>query len=458
MLASALCILILQAQSGSELDDLKRRLAEQDARLKALEQVQPPKDRKPEDDDHRLWSSPPDGKPSRHRETPWVDGDRSFFTYLMAPEHAPVQDSDLPTGLYYGSKSSFAEFHGFAHFEYYDLEDQGPRDGDRIMEVHHFYLSARAEVAANLRAFLEVEYEHGNENTIIVDRAMIEWALARELSLQLGQRFAPFGIEKQLTALAPMKNTITNPVIIDAFEHGDWPMVGVFATGMIDLPLAKGSMLDYTVGAIGGETGLARGESSALRDNNDDKTAILNLGFSPFVGHESLGSLRLGASHLFENRYFADTAASNETYMTGFDAMWDLGGLHFRSEYVRRAADNDTVNPAGNPAVIKGDGAGWYVEAGIDLAPWVFDVALPFSENKKFNLIRPFARYNRSDTPTTGGLLTAVPGEEIRRWDVGILVSPLPHLKFRLEVHKADEAGGNELDNDGALLNVTLDF
>lgn len=451
------------ANAQQDIQDVKKQLEEQqklnESLMERIARIEEESKKAKSDGDEgtKFSFQRPDGAPQFHRETPWADGEVSLFHYLN-PSAAPLnQQEDLPVGLYYGSKSSFAEFHGFMNYEYFDFERQGARAGRSNHDLHHAYLSARAEVRSNLFAFLEIEYEHGNESEVKVDRALIDWRIAREFGIQFGERFSPFGIDKQMTALAPLKNSVSTPAIIDEFQHGDWPVVGAFVSGGLDLPLRKGSVLDYTIGAINGEGGLKRDDNGGKRDNNADKTTIFNLGVSPFVGDEQLGSLRLGFSHIPKNRYDADQAGDGrDTKMTGADLLWDLKGLHLRSEYVTRDADDDTANG------IEGDGNGMYVEVAFDIVPTLTAAKLPFAEKDNFHLIRPFVRYNRTDAPlAASGFTTANAGEELKRWDIGILISPYAHFKFRIEYQKADEdtaPGGQELDNDGFLFNCTLDF
>ena len=466
-LLSATGLAWAQQDSTSDTEQVRRLIEEQKAqneqlkaRIDAIEAELGRSEAKP-DDYVGFWTNRPDGQQRLHKETPWVDSDSTPFVYLADGDGLfAQQEQDLPPGLYYGSKKSFVEFHGFANIDYYDFERNGKRDGVSSLDAHHVYLSARAEMRANLFAFLEVEYEHGAENEIKVDRAYISWmmvkepapALAREFGLEFGLRFAPFGINKQLTTLAPLRNSVGNPAVLDEFGHGDWPMVGVFATGVLGFEFEKGSSLDYTVGLVNGENGLEEDTSGGTRDNNSPKTAIINVGFTPFSGHDTLGSLRIGLSHLMRNRYSDAGDPRLKTSMTGVDLYWIYQGFELRSEYVARRADDDTVNG------IEGRGFGYYVEASYDVVPNLTTLKLPFAEKDNFNMIRPFVRFNRTDTPLDStGFTTGIAGGHLTRWDIGVMVSPYEHLKFRIEYQMAD-TGVSAFENNGILASTTLDF
>jgi hypothetical protein len=364
---------------------------------------------------------------------------RVFFGFLglilfffVQPIHAASisetsSEEKTAKGLGFGFQDVVAEFHGFLNMEYFDFgKDSGHPNSS--FDSHNFYISTRAEIAPDVVLFGEVEHEHGA--TIKVDRAFIDWELLDQLTLRAGRFYVPFSYER-INYWAPVRLMTSRPFLVDIPFH-EWSDSGLEVFGRM-------GMFGYDLSLVNGPFALTENgiPITDVRDNNKNKTGVARLNFYP------LSSFQAGIAY-GEGVY--DSAGQLGYKLYEVDARFRKGPLDVWFEYDKRTGDDEpcvaaplsTCDPLFSGDVAGKDG---------------FYVAVTYNvlENVKHaHYLKPIIRYDQ--------IRTLNPDQGAKRETVGLNWSPKPHMVLKSEYQWTQEFGQADLEDNGFMLAIVLDF
>jgi len=359
---------------------------------------------------------------------------------ISAQEAAPPKTPSEPSpgeflyseeavkGLLLGSSDLGAEVHGFVNLEYYALQ----RDSDHpnnSFDIHNVYLSTKAHVASAVTLFAELEYEHGS--TVKLDRAFIEFEIARALTLRAGRFSSPFSYERVHYA-APVRLMTSRPFAADIAFH-EWVDTGVEAFGRI-------GRFGYNLAVLNGPRGLTEAgiPNFDVISTHKNKTVLGRLNFysTPYLEGGVAGSA--GAYDPDSRRWF---------YLAELDARFRRGPLDVWAEVDYRAGDDEpcsAATQAGCDPSYVGDHAnklGYYVLVGYAVV----------EDSASAHYLKPVFRFDEIDD------LKAHTAE--RRATAGLDWSPYPHVVLKSELQWIFAFGQPGLPSRaGFMMSAVADF
>jgi hypothetical protein len=364
-----------------------------------------------------------------------------FFglSVLASALPAQAQDGNMTVpGILYGSPDSYAEFHGFVVLEFYDFQKDGETVGYspiNTFDPHNFYLSARAKIASDLTVFGEIEHEHGA--IIKVDRALIDWELAKFLTLRIGRFYVPISYERT-HYWAPARMMTSRPFLVDIPFH-EWADTGIEAVGRVGL-------LGYDLSVVNGPRALTENgiPITDVQDNNNNKAVVGRLNFFPASFIESGAAYAAGR---YEDYDPTGTAPKLAFRIYELDARIHPGRLDVWMEYDRRFGDDEPCNFATDATCnpdFTGDPAG--------KVGYYALVAYNIIQNEKnINYLKPIVRYDKIENvdSKTGN----------KRVTAGLNWSPKPHFVIKTEYQWTTEFPKTvKQANNGAMVSVVADF
>ena len=290
-----------------------------------------------------------------------------------------------------------------------------------------------------MTVFGEVEYEHGGEE-IKIDRAFIDWNLHDEhLSLRLGKFYAPFGLELREYQY-PVRKMTSRPLMARNLLFNEWTDSGVSAYGHVgahqvvsvtyDLAVVNGPNSDGILDVGTGENPNLGGGGDARqnRDNNNSRTVVGRIGVPVTHGPHKAAVGVSGAT----GRYSYSEIEELDFSLMGVDANFRMMGLDVRGEWVTRSVDIASSI----------DSSSYYLQASYEI---------DFNQDG-LHYIEPVVRYDflEPDEDTED--------DERTRITLGLNYSPYPHFKFMAEWQMNDEEFDPDLDDDGFMASITVDF
>ncbi|MFQ5847035.1 MAG: porin [Candidatus Methylomirabilales bacterium] len=327
-------------------------------------------------------------------------------------------------------------FHGYIDFEARNQDHAGRAEG--IFDNHHFNLFLGSELADNLRAQGEIEFEH--TTGVKVEFAQIEWKPLYNdlLELWFGYFVVPFGVEHRVHA-SPRNKLVSRPSPSRAIVPGTFSDAGILATGV--LPLGTVATLNYNGYVINGlkdgdrdgvfEQSNVKGSDS--RDINDDKSFGLQLNLIPLAGVETRG-IEVGGS-LLAGKW--DVWNDNDYVMWGVHGVVNFEPFELRAEFNQLNVDNPGVGTLSEATL-----NGWYVQGSWAAHPLVELIARYDAVDNDDGL----PSIKEGPTPITTG--TAV---DEGRITVGVRFTPQEWLAFKLEYfnRSTDNRATNAPQEDG---------
>ncbi|MFQ5456745.1 MAG: porin, partial [Nitrospirota bacterium] len=257
-------------------------------------------------------------------------GFMAVFALISFVSPSIASETGIRRQLNYGSPSSFAEFHGFMDLLYFDFEGNNDDNGQRTIDMHNFYLSAKSSIRENIFIYGEIEYEHGGDE-IKFEQGYIDWEVNPEVNLKIGQFFTPFGIDKTNSVLPPLNKLASKPQVIDQLVYGDWPDAGVAIYGYEDI---QSLYLSYDLAIIKGPAGLLK-SGLQNRENNQNNMFVGRLIFNPLYNNDYI--MDIGLSYA-DGKY--DNASTNDLTLYGLYARFITDDLDLRGEYMKRRGDD----------------------------------------------------------------------------------------------------------------------
>lgn len=400
-----------------EIDELRQRLLELEARLEADEPVA-------EAAPAAELYDPPAAVPPPADELAAADETETAEALPRSRNAAFLPSRGWLEGMYYGIPGLNVGVHAFIDLEFVDAGPDGARDGNSFFDTHHANIFVQAQLRPNLLAHAEFEFEHSDE-LIEVDQAYVAWAATDFLTLEAGRFYAPFGIER-FVWYSPTNLLVSRPEPMRQIIPGNFYANGVMAAGLVGPE--DGHRFSYEVAlsnGLGSEVEINRRASRQSRDNNDDKAITGRVAWIPTRNFE------VGASY-HGQRY--DDADRLDFTAYGLDVASRWRGWQLRGEYIDAG-----VERLGAPEL---EQSGWYGQLGYTFS-WL---------RERLPDLTLVTRYDVVD------LDGAVVGNDDRElWSVGVNASIFDHFRFKAEYRFVSEDGPVR-DDDVVYGQFVVDF
>ncbi len=311
--------------------------------------------------------------------------------------------------------------------EYIDAEVDGSRGGVSTFDNHHANVFFDATLRPNLRAQIEVEYEHSGSQ-VEIDTAYLSWDVNDALTLNAGRFYTPFGIER-FVWYSPTNQLVTRPEAFRQIIPGNFYANGLMFTGNVGR--TQKHRFTYEVALSDGldeDAAIDRRGSRQTRDSNSSRaiSGRVAVAFWPWI--------EIGSSY-HTQRYSLDGLSDLDLDFFGFDVSARWKGWEVRTEYVTAELDQTTPTPA-----LEQDG--WYAQLSYTL---LFD-------RETLPGITFVTRFDSVD------LDDSVVGNDDRDLiSVGVNLLIYEHFRFKSEYQRSEEDGPN-LDNDQFIAQFVIDF
>lgn len=233
-------------------------------------------------------------------------------------------------------------------------------DKSKTFDQHRYIPFIYGQVSEHIHVMSEIEFEHGGlvkgkgdtDGEVKLEFATIDISFGEGLNYRGGVILSPLG-RFNLQHDSPL-NDLTNRPLVDTqiipttlSEAG----MGFFGT----FYLSEKSLLGYEVYAVNGFNGstaasIRSGRGSQKTDNNEEKSLVGRLNYSPLLGLDVGASLHWGAY---------DDAGENNLSILALDGDFNRGPFELKGEFARASVD-------GAPADQQW---GYYAQAGYHFLP-----------------------------------------------------------------------------------------
>lgn len=301
-------------------------------------------------------------------------------------------------------------------------------DAKKTFDQHRFIPFIHGEVSERIHVMAEIEFEHGglvkgkgeSDGEIKLEFATLDIRFGEAVNYRSGVILSPLG-RFNLLHDSPLNDLTNRPLMAREIVPTTLSEAGMGFFGTM-YPTEAG-VLNYEFYAVNGFNGgtaerLRSGRGSHAADNNDAKSLVGRLGYSPFLG------LDLGAS--FHWGAYDDEGDENLT-IAAVDGSYNQGPFEFRGEFAQASIDGAAAD----------NRFGYYLQAGYHFLPG----AAPQFPNSIFTAS---FRYDFIDLDT----------REETRYTVGLNFRPEEETAVKLdyEVYDQDE------DSSGIILSVASYF
>jgi hypothetical protein len=297
-------------------------------------------------------------------------------------------------------------------------------DAEKAFDQHRFIPFLFGEVNERIHVSAEIEFEHGGNlgegGELKLEFATLDIAFHEAATLRGGVILSPLG-RFNLLHDSPLNDLTNRPLVAREIipttlsESG----MGFFGTFYPSEEAVAGYEL-YVVNGFDGETAdrIRSGRGNLGGDNNEEKSIVGRLNYSPFLGVEVGGSFHVGAY---------DDAGDHNLTIWALDGSWNRGAFDLRGEFAAANVDGAAEDSR----------SGYYGQA----AYHFLHGALP---NFPASVVTAAARYDYID----------LGGTDETRYTVGLNVRPVEEtaLKLDYEVYDRDE------DRTGFILSMTSYF
>ncbi|HEX7878641.1 MAG TPA: porin [Candidatus Eisenbacteria bacterium] len=350
--------------------------------------------------------------------------------------------------LYRGGDGNFM-VGGYLDLELHANESTSTFTAHRFVPFIYGQISDRVSVAS------EIEFEYGGavagdeetDGEIKVEFAHMDFRMTDAFQFRGGILLSPLG-RFNLVHDSAVNDLTERPLVDQQIIPSTLSEAGLGFFGTIET--GESSLLSYEAYLVNGfnqgileENGEIRnreGRGSAKTDNNNARSFVGRLGFSPMLG------LDLGAS-AHTGRYTDRTSSSENLSIVAFDARFNRGPLELLGEYA--------LSGAGLPDGITLEGAdevnqnGYYVQAN-----WHFLSGT--IKSMPASIMTAVVRFDEVDFDTD------ITGDRNRRFAVGLNFRPTEDTAFKADVTRGWRADrgveGDGLPQDSAHFSVATYF
>lgn len=345
------------------------------------------------------------------------------------------------------------EIHGHLQFEHENYESEGSRSGDSTFDNQYFTLWIGKQITEDLRAVIEIEYEHGGTDSQTggtggggggqteIDQAMAVWNPGGydEFGIKIGKFYVPFGIER-FSYAGPQNRLVSRPAPFQRIWPGTYADNGVAIQGRVGDDVA----FIYELAAV---NGLGPAAATSIRtarqgrDNEDNKAMVGRIAVA--FGDE----FEFGTSY-YEGKYnefqvLGHALAPDSEFdliYNGIDARMTLGQLDVRGEWIESSVETGETLTNGFRNFRR---QGYYIQTA-----WRQEVGLEF-----LDYLDGVVRFDSKDENTT-----VKDTADTNTWALGVTFGVNEHLKFKVERQMVHERGPVKLDNDAWLMQASVQF
>ena len=307
---------------------------------------------------------------------------------------------------------------GYMDHELFWNDDRKTFDQHRFIPFIHSTVSDRIHVAA------EIEFEHGGsvpgDGEIKLEFATVDISFGESVNYRGGVILSPLG-RFNLIHDSPLNDLTNRPLVNGEIIPTTLSEAGMGLYGTI-YP-SPSALIGYEIYLVNGfneaaATRLRSGRGSQKADNNDEKSIVGRLNYSPLLG------LDLGASGHF-GAY--DDAGQESLRIVAADASWNRGPWDAKAELARASVSGAAADSR----------YGYYAQLGYHFLPGAIDI-FPNS------IFTASARYDFIDLDTT----------DETRYSFGVNFRPEEDTVIKLDY----EIWDNDDDKTGAVLSVASYF
>lgn len=209
-------------------------------------------------------------------------------------------------------------------------------DKKKTFDQHRFIPFLFSEVSDRIHVTAEIEFEHGGnvggDGEIKLEFATLDIAFHEAASLRGGVILSPLG-RFNLIHDSPLNDLTNRPLVAREIvpttlsESG----MGLFGT----FYPSEAAVMGYELYVVNGfsnsaATRIRSGRGSQKRDNNEEKSIVGRLNYSPYLGLDLGGSFHVGAY---------DDSGEDNLSIFAVDASWNRGPLDMRGEYATASID-----------------------------------------------------------------------------------------------------------------------
>ena len=301
-------------------------------------------------------------------------------------------------------------------------------DEKKTFDQHRFIPFIHGEVSDRIHVMAELEFEHGglvkgsgdSDGEIKLEFATLDISFAESFSYRGGVILSPLG-KFNLIHDSPLNDFTNRPLVACEIVPTTLSEAGMGFFGTV-YP-TEAAVLGYELYLVNGfnEAAGARirsGRSSHKADNNEEKSLVGRLNYSPFLGLDLGGSFHVGAY---------DDAGDHNLSIFALDADYNRGPFSFMGEYATAAVDGVAADSR----------SGYYGQVGFHFVPMVL---APFPNS----IFTASFRYDHIDLDT----------RDETRLSVGLNFRPEEEtvMKLDYEIYDQDE------DSSGFIFSVASYF
>lgn len=312
---------------------------------------------------------------------------------------------------------------------YADLEasvtQAGPDDSEFFFDNHHFNVIVLGNVAGDLFAAAEVEYEHSGDE-IALEYGYLTYTGIENVRITGGKFIVPFGRFNKDLHPTWINKMADSPLGFRNIMPGTYSDTGIWVSGGFPLGDAASISMDAFVvnGLMGEDGGGIRGFRGNIEEEQEDgvdnnKAIGGRLGLVLPDQHLDFGG------SIYTGNYSNMSDVSLTLTMLDFDAHYGHKGFNVRGEYV--TADQEATLEDLTKK-------GWYVETS-------------YMATRKWE---PVVRYSTRDMPGEDG--------DLSRFSFGVNYHISAAGTVRLDYHINSEESGFETDNNGFIAQFVTGF
>lgn len=231
-------------------------------------------------------------------------------------------------------------------------------DKAKTFDQHRFIPFLFSEVSDRIHVAAEIEFEHGGnpgtDGEVKLEFATLDIAFHEAVALRGGVILSPLG-RFNLLHDSPLNDLTNRPLVAREIipttlsESG----MGLFGTFYPSESAVMGYEL-YVVNGFNEAAGtrLRSGRGSQKADNNEDKSIVGRLNYSPMIGMDLGGSFHVGAY---------DDAGDHNLSIFALDGAWNRGPIDVRGEFATASVDGAAEDSR----------SGYYAQVGYHFLPGI---------------------------------------------------------------------------------------
>lgn len=301
-------------------------------------------------------------------------------------------------------------------------------DAEKTFDQHRFIPFIYSEVSERIHVSAEIEFEHGglvkgkgeSDGEIKLEFATVDIAFGERLNYRAGVILSPLG-RFNLNHDSPLNDLTNRPLVARQIVPTTLSEAGMGFYGVF-YPSEDG-LLGYEIYLVNGfnqgtATSLRSGRGSQKADNNEEKSLVGRLNYSPFLGLDLGASLHWGAY---------DDSGEENLAILALDTVYNRGPIEAKGEFVRASIDGVEAD----------ERSGYYAQAAYHFLPGA-------TKNFPNSIFTCTLRYDHID----------LDGSEETRYTFGINFRPEEETAIKLDYEIYDE----ENDSNGLILSVASYF